>query len=403
MNGEKTILENLVGSMTEVLSSDDSSLDQMQEVADFTKKTRKDLDDLTLIVKGEDTNGERTALGKLISSLTNVLVTDDSDLDQMQEIVDYIKKNRELIETLAVTDVAGLEDALALKINISDIVDNLLSTLTNVPLSANQGRVLKEQIAVLDKSIEAINTLLTTDDTSLDELQEIVNFIKQNKSDLEQLAVANIAGLEDALALKVNIASIVDTVTSTLKDAPLSANQGRVLKEEIVTLKSVTDEIQSLLVSDDTTLDNLQKVIAYIKQNKERIESLAVADITGLEDALNSKVDKSKVLTPVPANAKFTDTLRPISDSVSSEDSTTSASSKSVKMAYEKAVSAYNKAGSTTGISSTVVQGRTGNVGGGCGGRSRQTQVRIAVNGVYSSWATISSQSTGYYSNNNNG
>jgi len=48
-------------------------------------------------------------------------------------------------------------------------------------------------------SINNINTLLTANDTTLDELQEVINFIKQNKSDLDNLSVSNIAGLQLSL------------------------------------------------------------------------------------------------------------------------------------------------------------------------------------------------------------
>lgn len=72
------------------------------------------------------------------------------------------------------------------KLNISNIVDNLTSLDTNKALSANQGKLLKDMI-------DAINTLLTSDDTTLDELQEIVDYIKTNKSFLDSLAISNIA------------------------------------------------------------------------------------------------------------------------------------------------------------------------------------------------------------------
>ena len=81
---------------------------------------------------------------------------------------------------------------------IAEVIDTLVSTETAKPLSANQGRVLKD-------FIDAINALVASDDVTLDELQEIVNFIKQNKSDLDALAIANIAGLVDALAGKVSL------------------------------------------------------------------------------------------------------------------------------------------------------------------------------------------------------
>ncbi len=56
----------------------------------------------------------------------------------------------------------------------------------------------------LYNAIQNILDLLASDDTTLDELQEIVNFIKQNKSELDSLGIANIAGLTDALAAKVD-------------------------------------------------------------------------------------------------------------------------------------------------------------------------------------------------------
>jgi len=75
------------------------------------------------------------------------------------------------------------------------IVDGLTSTASGQPLSANQGRVLKGLI-------DSINTLLSSDDTTLDELQEIVNYIKLNRSELDNLSIASIAGLQSALDAK---------------------------------------------------------------------------------------------------------------------------------------------------------------------------------------------------------
>ena len=43
----------------------------------------------------------------------------------------------------------GLSDGVAAKVNISDIINNLTSTSTNKPLSANQGKVLDEKISNL--------------------------------------------------------------------------------------------------------------------------------------------------------------------------------------------------------------------------------------------------------------
>lgn len=71
----------------------------------------------------------------LNNKLNTVLDSDDSTLDQLSEIVNYIKDNRDLIETITTS-----------KINVSDIIDNLTTTSSNKPLSAKQGKVLKDLI-----------------------------------------------------------------------------------------------------------------------------------------------------------------------------------------------------------------------------------------------------------------
>ena len=80
----------------------------------------------------------------------------------------------------------------------TDIVDNVSSTATDKVLSANQGKILND-------SIVAINTLLNSNDTSLDDLQEVVDYIKLNRTTLNALSISNIAGLQSALNAKVDV------------------------------------------------------------------------------------------------------------------------------------------------------------------------------------------------------
>lgn len=90
---------------------------------------------------------------------------------------------------------------------IKDLNDAFYSIIeddltTNDPLkvlSAAQGVVLKGLI-------DGILTTLSSDDVSLDEMQELVNFIKANRSVLDSLSIANVAGLETALNSKPNLA-----------------------------------------------------------------------------------------------------------------------------------------------------------------------------------------------------
>lgn len=72
----------------------------------------------------------------LITGLTNRLNaladSDDTTLDQMSEIVDYIKSNKALIDSITTS-----------KVNVSDIINNLTTNVSNKPLSAAQGVALK--------------------------------------------------------------------------------------------------------------------------------------------------------------------------------------------------------------------------------------------------------------------
>lgn len=106
--------------------------------------------------------------------------------------------------------------------------------------------------------------------------------------------------LNSKLALKVDISSIVDNLTSTIGDVPLSANQGRVLK-------GLIDQINTTILSDDATLDELQEIVDFIKLNRNELDALSITGVAGLTDALDSKVDK--VVGKELSKNDFTDSL----------------------------------------------------------------------------------------------
>ena len=83
----------------------------------------------------------------LIQGLTDRLHaladSDDTTLDQLSEVVAYIKSNRSLIEAITTS-----------KVGVADIIDNLTTNVANKPLSAAQGVALKaliDAISIPDK------------------------------------------------------------------------------------------------------------------------------------------------------------------------------------------------------------------------------------------------------------
>ena len=105
-------------------------------------------------IDAHNTNTEaHNDIRELITGLTTRLNTladsDDTTLDQMSEIVSYIKNNKSLIDGITTS-----------KINVNDIINNLTTNASNKPLSAAQGVALKaliDAIAVPTKTSELTN------------------------------------------------------------------------------------------------------------------------------------------------------------------------------------------------------------------------------------------------------
>lgn len=118
------------------------------------------------------------------------MLTTKARLDQIRTLIEELAKK--LPHGGYGGSAANLKTLID-NIAVPEIVDALTSIDVNKALSANQGKILKG-------FIDDINTLLASDDTTLDQLQEVVDFIKANKDDLNNLSIANISGLQSALA-----------------------------------------------------------------------------------------------------------------------------------------------------------------------------------------------------------
>ena len=90
----------------------------------------------------------------------------------------------------------------------------------SLPVTSNAVSVAVEAVrASLQQLKTRFNTLADSDDTTLDQLSELVATIKANKSLIDQITTG-----------KVSVSDIVNNLTSTATNKPLSANQGRALK-----------------------------------------------------------------------------------------------------------------------------------------------------------------------------
>lgn len=125
------------------------------------------------------------------------------------------------------------------------IIDNLDSQESSSALSANQGSVLKSLI-------DEIRTAINITDTDFSNLQDIINFIEENRDLLNDLSIQNIRGLQAALDNKVNKGSDINTAPNA------DLLQGKRASDfvELVAYTAKMLEITTKLTSIETQMRN---------------------------------------------------------------------------------------------------------------------------------------------------
>lgn len=144
---QDTLLATKEALETEITRATKSESAIRDELTDFTQTELSDHD--TSDFSHADI---RNLISELTERLNSLADSDDTTLDQLSEIVAYIKNNKDLIDGITTS-----------KVNVADIIDNLTSVNTDKPLSAKQGKVLKELITELAASIPTKTSQLTND------------------------------------------------------------------------------------------------------------------------------------------------------------------------------------------------------------------------------------------------
>ena len=134
--------------------------------------------------------------------------------------------------------------------------------------------------------LENINTILTSDDSTLDELQEIVDYIKTNKEDLQNLSLDNIAETDDYKLYtadeKTKLYNIEENAT-----ADQTAEEIKSLYESLDDTNAYTDADKTKVSeSAITTAKNDYTVSQYFKvDNKKSTDIDTITfDISGMSD-----------------------------------------------------------------------------------------------------------------------
>lgn len=110
----------------------------------------------------------RALIQGLTTRLNTIANSDDTTLDQLAELVAYIKSNKSLIDQITTN-----------KVSVVDIVDNLDTDVSNKPLSAAQGVALKALIDAI--TIPTDISSFNNDSGYLTEHQDISGKLDKNQ------------------------------------------------------------------------------------------------------------------------------------------------------------------------------------------------------------------------------
>jgi hypothetical protein len=206
-----------------------------------------DLNDLTSVVDNHNTdstahNDIRLLIEGLTTRLNALADSDDTTLDQLSEIVAYIKSNKNLIAQVTTN-----------KVNVSDIIDNLTTSVSNKPLSAAQGVELKYLIdslsEVVDSKAEKTHSHVISDVTDLQ------SALDGKASSTHKHTVSEISDLT-ATATELNYVKGVTSNVQTQLDGKASSTHKHTVSEisdltatatELNYMVGVTSNVQTQL------------------------------------------------------------------------------------------------------------------------------------------------------------
>lgn len=191
--------------------------------SEITRATSKE-DDIIEVLESEierANSAENSNSANISEETTRALLAEETIRTSLQEhISDKTNPHNVTKEQLAIGNVDNTSDIdKPVSTAQQNALDTVLSTHNTSDSSHNDMRLLISGLTT------RLNALADSDDTTLDQLSEIVAYIKKNKSIIDGITTS-----------KVNVSDIIDNLTTSSTDKALSAKQGQILKEMINSL-----------------------------------------------------------------------------------------------------------------------------------------------------------------------
>lgn len=174
-------------------------------------------------------NDIRLLVDGLITRLNALANSDDETLDQMAEVVAYIKSNRTLLE--------GVTSG---KVNVADIIDNLTTNVSNKPLSAAQGVALK---ALIDAIVVPTKVSDLTNDSGFTSNAGTITGVSANGTSIATSGVANIPA---ATTSKYGVTKLSSSTSSTSTGLAATASAVKAAYDKATSAETAANEANTL-------------------------------------------------------------------------------------------------------------------------------------------------------------
>lgn len=228
-------------------------------------------------------NDIRFSLDDLTTRLNALANSSDEELDQLAEIVAYIKSNKELIDAITTN-----------KISVDDIVTDLITNLDNKVLSASQGVALKGLIDEVVVNIGSIEEQLNLHIDDLDVHVTVQDKENWNSKTTEDYVNQQISNIEIP-----NVDEFIEAHNSDntshpyiLKELATKENMGAAAEVQN-NLTSHTSDTVIHVTADDKTNWNNKTTEDYVNQqiDNHNVASDSHNDIRLLVNSIKEKLD----------------------------------------------------------------------------------------------------------------
>ena len=217
----------------------------------------------------EDSHNDiRLLIQGLTTRLNTALNSTDTDLDQMAELVAYIKSNKSLIDGITTN-----------KVNVADIIDNLTTSVSNKPLSAKQGVELKALIDALQNTVDGINVPTTLSELAGDSTHRTVTDAEKqawnNKQPAGNYALqSDVQNLSEEIDDQQNQLNNKQPLGNYLTDVPDGYVTNEELEAEVSALKLKMGQLSLNFAEGETVEESL----AWLEENGDTSQLYVLPD-----------------------------------------------------------------------------------------------------------------------------